>query len=35
VPYSYRPDVGRFVTFETVPPGVNVFFLQWDAARIS
>lgn len=34
LPYSYWPDVGRFVAFDAVPPGVNVFFLQRDAARI-
>jgi FkbM family methyltransferase len=34
LPYTFQRDVGRFVAFEAVPPGVNVFFLQRDAARI-
>jgi FkbM family methyltransferase len=32
--YSYRADIARFVPFESRPPGVNVFFLQPDTARI-
>jgi FkbM family methyltransferase len=34
LPYSYRADVARFVSFDSHPPGANVFFLQPDAARI-
>jgi FkbM family methyltransferase len=34
LPYTYRRDVGRFVAFEAVSPGANVFFLQRDAVRV-